>query len=105
MAWYKTRLAREQVEGERGRKVAEKLRGLEGAWRGCGEREGWLKDGEGKCGAGEGWDEAIGTIGAGNHFAEIQVVEEAQTGCGLEEGEVVSLAPAAALRGQGMSAD
>ena len=28
------------------------------------------------CSAGEEWDAALGTIGAGNHFAELQVVEE-----------------------------
>jgi RNA-splicing ligase RtcB len=90
MAWYRTRLSREQVEGDKGKKVAEKLRGLEGAWRTTEERARWLEDEEGECGAGEEWDVSVGTIGAGNHFAEIQVVEEAEGGCGLDEGEVVS---------------
>ncbi|KAL1599770.1 hypothetical protein SLS60_007574 [Paraconiothyrium brasiliense] len=90
MAWYRTRLSREQVEGDKGRKVAEKLRGLEGVWRTQQERERWLVDEEGGCGAGEEWDRSVGTIGAGNHFAEIQVVEEVKEGCELRGGEVVS---------------
>ncbi|KAL5393497.1 hypothetical protein DPSP01_000313 [Paraphaeosphaeria sporulosa] len=102
MAWFRTRLSREQVEGDKGSKVAEKLRGLEGAWRTAEERERWLEDGEGNCGAGEEWDGSLGTIGAGNHFAEIQVVEEAEVGCGLVEGEVVLLVHSGS-RGYGSS--
>lgn len=83
MAWYRTTLARRQVEGDKGRRVAEKLRGLEGAWRRREDRERWLvaeeeeRDGRGErsVSAGEEWDVALGTIGAGNHFAELQVVE------------------------------
>jgi RNA-splicing ligase RtcB len=33
MAWYKTTLPRSQVDGNKGKKVAEKLRALEGPWR------------------------------------------------------------------------
>lgn len=33
MAWYKTKLSRSQVEGDKGRKIAERLQGLEGPWR------------------------------------------------------------------------
>ena len=103
MAWFKTRLSRSQVEGDKGRKIAEKLRGLEGAWRTQEARETWLNiDGETACcSAGEEWDAALGTIGAGNHFAELQVVEESilrrsdiQTEASqheLYEGEVVLL--------------
>ncbi len=82
MAWYRTTLARRQVEGDKGRRVAEKLRGLEGAWRRREDREVWLVEeeegdgrGERSVSAGEEWDVALGTIGAGNHFAELQVVE------------------------------
>lgn len=79
MAWYKTSLTRSQVEDDKGRKIAEKLRGLEGPWRTQRDREIWLTDNEGtKCSAGEQWDKLLGTIGAGNHFAELQVVEESQ---------------------------
>ena len=80
MAWYRTTLSRHQVEGDKGRKIAEKLRGLEGPWRSQAERTSWLHDdhecnGE-SCSARPDWDKALGTIGAGNHFAELQVVEE-----------------------------
>ena len=78
MAWFKTRLTQSQAEGDKGRKIAEKLRGLEGAWRTQKAREVLLEnDGEtAGYSAGEEWDAALGTIGAGNHFAELQVVEE-----------------------------
>jgi RNA-splicing ligase RtcB len=76
MAWYKTTLSRSQVDGDKGKKVAEKLRGLEGPWRTQVHREAWLGEQNGSCSAGEEWDKTLGTIGAGNHFAEIQVVEE-----------------------------
>ncbi|KAL1644726.1 hypothetical protein SLS58_004188 [Diplodia intermedia] len=88
MAWFRTTLSRTQVDGDRGRKVAERLRGLEGAWRGRGEREAWVGHGGS---ADVEWDKSLGTIGAGNHFAEIQVVERAEEGLGLKEGEVVLL--------------
>ena len=65
MAWYKTTLSRSQVDGDKGKKVAEKLRGLEGPWRSQIDRESWLLDAEGSCAAGEEWDRALGTIGAG----------------------------------------
>ncbi|MCJ1385749.1 hypothetical protein MMC17_008872 [Xylographa soralifera] len=89
MAWYKTKLSASQVEGDQGRKVAEKLRGLEGAWRTQTDREAWLSETDPSspanpeskgASAGEEWDAALGTIGAGNHFAEIQVVEEVLAG-------------------------
>jgi len=79
MAWYKTNLSRSHVVGDKGRKIADKLRGLEGPWRDQGTRESWLEE-EGvegvTCSAGEEWDKSLGTVGAGNHFAELQVVEE-----------------------------
>ncbi|KAJ4320172.1 hypothetical protein N0V94_003533 [Neodidymelliopsis sp. IMI 364377] len=76
MAWYKLTVPRSQVDGDKGKKVAEKLRGLEGPWGTQELRELWLQDKDGSCSAGEQWDSSLGTIGAGNHFAEIQVVEE-----------------------------
>lgn len=100
MAWYKTALSRSTVEGDKGRKIAEKLRGLEGAWRTQKDREVWLRksDGSNSSSAGEEWDASLGTIGAGNHFAEIQVVEESSRHDDatdpqhrLNEGEVVLL--------------
>jgi RNA-splicing ligase RtcB len=95
MAWYKTTLSRSQVDGDKGRKVAEKLRGLEGPWRTQSHREAWLQDIDGTCSAGEEWDMALGTIGAGNHFAEIQVVEKSalhgEGNRALHQGDVVLL--------------
>ena len=103
MAWYKTTLSRSQVEGDKGRRVAERLRGLEGAWRTQKVRGTWLEMEEERqsYSAGEEWDAALGTVGAGNHFAELQVVEESamtKPTCGmistqheLYENEVVLL--------------
>ena len=93
MAWFKLTLPRSQVDGDKGKKVAEKLRGLEGPWRTQEHRELWLQDRDGSCSAGEQWDSSLGTIGAGNHFAEIQVVEESAniSHKGLRQGDVVLL--------------
>lgn len=76
MAWYKTSLSRNQVDGDKGKKVAASLRALEGPWQTQAHREAWLQHEKGSCSTGEKWDKSLGTIGAGNHFAEIQVVEE-----------------------------
>ncbi|KAK4695246.1 release factor H-coupled RctB family protein, partial [Lecanoromycetidae sp. Uapishka_2] len=79
MAWYKTNLSRSHVEGDKGKKIADKLRGLEGPWCDQRTRMIWLET-DGATGsdysAGEEWDKALGTVGAGNHFAELQVVEK-----------------------------
>ena len=81
MAWYRTTLASGQVEFDKGRKLAENLRGLEGPWRTQENRLAWLTaDPTGNCAScpsvGTEWDSTLGTIGAGNHFAELQVVEK-----------------------------
>ena len=81
MAWYQTNLSRSHVEGDKGRKIADRLRGLEGPWKNQETREVWLRnddDEEVSCSAGEEWDKALGTVGAGNHFAELQVVAKSQ---------------------------
>jgi RNA-splicing ligase RtcB len=95
MAWYKTNLPRSQADGHKGKKVAERLRGLEGAWRNQEYRAAWLVDDEERSiSAGEQWDSALGTIGAGNHFTEIQVVEESSLvdqQIGLRQDDVVLL--------------
>lgn len=80
-------------KGDKGRKIAEKLRGLEGAWRTQQERQIWLHE---NIGGGE-----VQNCSAGNHFAEIQVVEKVTATPGeilisrpqylLYEGEVVLL--------------
>ncbi|KAF2639823.1 hypothetical protein P280DRAFT_50100 [Massarina eburnea CBS 473.64] len=105
MAWYRTKLSREQVDGDKGKRVAERLRGLEGVWRSRAEREAWLEDDVGHFSTGPVSDSALGTIGAGNHFAEIQVVEEtasSEDGLGLKENEVVLLVHSGS-RGYGSS--
>jgi RNA-splicing ligase RtcB len=95
MAWYKLTVPRSQVDGDKGKKVAEKLHELEGPWGTQKLREMWLQDKEGSCSAGEQWDSSLGTIGAGNHFAEIQVVEESAISpndqLGLHKDDVVLL--------------
>ncbi|KAL6718066.1 hypothetical protein ACLMJK_004151 [Lecanora helva] len=102
MAWYKTSLSRVQIETDKGRKIADKLRGLEGAWRTQKARELWLDDEyDPSASAGVEWDASLGTIGAGNHFVEAQVVEEVtmanylrdnpEPQCQLLEGEVILL--------------
>ncbi|KAK5145787.1 hypothetical protein LTR04_001210 [Oleoguttula sp. CCFEE 6159] len=97
MAWYKSSLSRNAVDGERGKRVADELRGLEGAWRSQQERETWLTDGGDCCATGWQWDAALGTIGADSHFAEVQMVEAAAVsagedgGAGLAEDDVVRL--------------
>ncbi|KAJ4991337.1 hypothetical protein SVAN01_03235 [Stagonosporopsis vannaccii] len=93
MAWYKLNLPRSQVDGDKGKKVAETLHGLEGPWRTQQDRDLWLQDQESSCSAGEQWDRSLGTIGAGNHFAEIQVVEESTNASpyGLCQDDVVLL--------------
>jgi RNA-splicing ligase RtcB len=79
MAWYKVNIPRRQVDGDKGKKISESLRGLEGPWKSLAMREAWLTH-NGKCySAGDEWDRSLGTIGAGNHFAEIQVIESSET--------------------------
>ncbi|KAF2761753.1 hypothetical protein EJ05DRAFT_183996 [Pseudovirgaria hyperparasitica] len=89
MSWYRTTLKRSQVDDDKGKKVGEKLHGLEGPWRSQTEREAWLTEGHESHSAGAEWDESLGTIGAGNHFAEIQVVEQGSSA--LLENEVILL--------------
>lgn len=71
------------------------MRGLEGSWRTQEHRKLWLQDEKGSCSAGDQWDISLGTIGAGNHFAEIQVVEDCTIAfgshLGLKQDDVVLL--------------
>lgn len=95
MAWYKVDVRRKKIDVREGQKVADQLRGLEGPWRTQNDRIVWLTepmvDGQAQCwSAGEEWDKALGTIGAGNHFAEIQVVESSKAG-EMREDEVFLL--------------
>ena len=63
------------------RKVASKMVDLEGPWSTEQARLDWLTAGEGL--SPTGYEDSLGTIGAGNHFAEIQIVEEVvdEAGC------------------------
>ncbi|KAF2856316.1 release factor H-coupled R [Plenodomus tracheiphilus IPT5] len=76
MAWYKTTLSRSQLDSDKGKRVADRLRGLEGQWKTQAHRELWLQNDQDSFAAGKQWDVSLGTIGAGNHFAELQVVEK-----------------------------
>lgn len=86
MSWYRTTLKSQKLEDASSvKRVAETLRGVEGEWMGTSEREWWLSCSSDQDAAseetkslsvGEEWDRYLGTIGSGNHFAEIQVVEE-----------------------------
>jgi hypothetical protein len=108
MGWYRLNMNASQLEGEKGRRIAEKLRGLEGEWLGQEERRAWLKVGTGEIKEGRdtgkedsGMEElehevernrSLSTIGAGNHFAEIQVIGPiADPDCPLRENEVLLL--------------
>jgi RNA-splicing ligase RtcB len=91
MAWYRIEsLSRRQVDGDKGKKISENLRGLEGPWQSQRAREIWLTKGTESYSAGLEWDKSLGTIGAGNHFAELQVVESSQTDQ-LKEDQVLLL--------------
>ncbi|KAL7276716.1 hypothetical protein RUND412_000297 [Rhizina undulata] len=78
MGWYRVKIRAEKLSDAAGvRKVGEKLRSLEGEWFTQQDRVWWLGGEENS--AGVEWDSSLGTIGAGNHFAEVQVVEEVST--------------------------
>lgn len=88
-------MKRSKVDHREGQKVADRLRGLEGPWKSQDERIAWLiesdKTGQVQCwSAGGEWDKSLGTIGAGNHFAEIQVVESSKVD-DVREDEVLLL--------------
>jgi release factor H-coupled RctB family protein len=53
--------------------LAEKLKNLEGEWEG--DAAAWLKE---RGAAPTGFESSLGTIGSGNHFAELQVVERVE---------------------------
>lgn len=78
MSWYRTTLKPQKLQDAAGvKRVAENLRDLEGEWMGPQEREWWLScSTEQSLSVGLEWDRYLGTIGSGNHFAEIQVVED-----------------------------
>lgn len=89
MAWYKLSVDASAVAADKGKKIAERLTGLEGAWATEADRTEWLGW---ECDEARQWSSSLGTIGAGNHFAEVQVVGEvADPACQLQAGDVVLL--------------
>ncbi|WVR05533.1 hypothetical protein IAU60_002551 [Kwoniella sp. DSM 27419] len=88
MAWYKLALDAKAVSFDRGKKIAERLVGLEGPWSTLSDRNEWLGWESDEANL---WSESLGTIGAGNHFAEIQVVGEVSEECELQQDDVVLL--------------
>jgi release factor H-coupled RctB family protein len=88
MALWKTNLFRRQARLDRWTKLRFDL---EHPWEG--NLGGWLQDNQLPATA---WDAAMGTIGAGNHFAEVQAVERVEAGpafsaLGLERDYLVVL--------------
>lgn len=70
-------------------RLAERVSGMEGPWDGDTER--WLaEDGV----APSGYEESLGTVGGGNHFAELQKIEEV---CDPSELDKLALDPERAL--------
>ena len=87
MALFATGIAKRKARRDKWERA---LGGLEGSWDG--DREAWLADHAAEPAGGP--DEALGTIGGGNHFAEIQTVdtitdEAAARALGLDAGELV----------------
>ncbi|KAI9890718.1 MAG: hypothetical protein M1814_003648 [Vezdaea aestivalis] len=83
MSWYTTTLSARKLEGDKAKRITNHLVGLEGPWRTTRERKIWLSSSgntEGDLTTNESLDMLLGTIGAGNHFAELQVVEHADPG-------------------------
>jgi len=88
MAVYRTSLKASQVDDSHVKKLADQLTGIEGAWEkdvkafllNYLSAEDIEKVSE--------WDESLGTIGAGNHFAELQLITES-TSQEFSEDEVV----------------
>lgn len=99
MAVFQTDARRSKASPER---LAKRLRGLEGPW--TGDASEWLATG----GVSETWFlESLGTIGGGNHFAELQAVEEIADAAmlrtlGVDESSLVLLVPSGS-RGLGES--
>ncbi|WP_394835482.1 RNA ligase RtcB family protein [Pendulispora rubella] len=76
MALYRIELPRSKLHAER---LAKRLRGLEGTWEG--DADAWLRD---RGVVEPSFRDALGTIGGGNHFAELQAVHEVAEPSALE---------------------
>lgn len=77
MGLWRTDLSRKKLKRDR---WAERLSGLESPWEG--DAAGWLA----RAGvAPTPFDAALGTIGGGNHFAELEIIEQVMDAEGLEQ--------------------
>jgi tRNA-splicing ligase RtcB len=76
MAVYKTLLTAKDVQDSEVKKLADRLVGIEGPWEGDirGFLLGYLSREEIE--EVDAWEGSLGTIGAGNHFAELQLITE-----------------------------
>lgn len=76
MAVYKTALTAKDVQDSEVKKLADRLVGIEGPWEGNirGFLAGYLSAEEIE--EVNAWEGSLGTIGAGNHFAELQLITE-----------------------------
>ena len=88
MALFQTDLRAHKANGER---LAKRLHGLEGAWDG--DAFAWLRE---RGVSSPSFVEAVGTIGGGNHFAELQAFDsiddpEAARALGLDRASLVLL--------------
>ena len=88
MGLWQTELKQNKLKRDR---WVKKLHGLESSWEG--DTNAWLSQDNIESGE---WDNALGTIGGGNHFAELQVIESIIDGdqfnnAGLSQGKLFLL--------------
>lgn len=85
MAVYRTSLTAKDVVDSEVKKLADRLVGIEGAWDGNISTflSSYLSDGEVE--EVKSWETSLGTIGAGNHFAELQQMTEATQEFSVDE--------------------
>lgn len=70
MSWYRTTLRASSLESKNDlNRAANALVGLETPWRTAEERAQWCEPADGE------WESALGSIGGGNHFTELQTLE------------------------------
>ncbi|KAJ3039929.1 hypothetical protein HK097_002691 [Rhizophlyctis rosea] len=68
------RISSDMVDGKKSERIASRMVGVEGPWGDKEKRKEVMRE-VGLEEVGEEWGEYLGTIGGGNHFAEVQVVE------------------------------
>ncbi|KAI5781510.1 tRNA-splicing ligase RtcB-domain-containing protein [Geopyxis carbonaria] len=90
MSWYRVSLSAASLATRAAvQRLAETIRGVEGPWEDQPARETWLGGAEHAVGDPR-FDAMLGTIGAGNHFAELQIIEESSADA-VAAGDVVLL--------------